>query len=43
MIRKDVSLFREKQQYFNQLAGSTVVMENGVDYEPLWTITAAGH
>jgi anaerobic dimethyl sulfoxide reductase subunit A len=31
----------EKQQYFNQLAGSTVVMENGVDYEPLCTITTA--
>lgn len=30
----------ERQQYFNQLAGATVVMENGVDYEPLATITA---
>lgn len=29
----------EKQQYFNQLAGSTVIMENGVDFEPLCTIT----
>lgn len=31
----------EKQQYFNQLAGSTVVKDNGVDFEPLCTITAA--
>ncbi|MDQ0155413.1 molybdopterin-dependent oxidoreductase [Robertmurraya andreesenii] len=30
----------EKQMYFNQLAGSEVVKENGVDYEPLCTITA---
>ena len=31
----------EKQQYFNKLAGSKVVKENGVDYEPLCTITEA--
>lgn len=31
----------EKQQYFNQLAGSTVVKDNGIDYEPLCTITEA--
>ncbi|WP_248737056.1 molybdopterin-dependent oxidoreductase [Neobacillus rhizosphaerae] len=30
----------EKQQFFNQLAGSTVVKENGKDFEPLCTITA---
>ncbi|MCL6572596.1 MAG: molybdopterin-dependent oxidoreductase, partial [Bacillus sp. (in: Bacteria)] len=30
----------EKQQYFNQLAGSQVMKENGVDYEILCTITA---
>ena len=29
----------EKQQYFNQLAGSKVVKDNGVDFEPLCTIT----
>lgn len=37
---KTVFPISAKQQYFNQLAGSTVVMENGVDYEPLCTITA---
>lgn len=37
---KDVFPVSEKQQYFNQLAGSMVVMDNGVDYEPLCTITA---
>lgn len=31
----------EKQQYFNQIAGSMVVKDNGVDYEPLCTITEA--
>lgn len=30
----------EVQQYFNQLAGSKVMMDNGVDYETLCTITA---
>ncbi len=30
----------EKQQFFNQLAGSQVVKENGKDFEPLVTITA---
>jgi len=30
----------EKQQFFNQLAGSKVVKENGKDFEPLCTITA---
>lgn len=30
----------ERQQYFNQLAGSMVVKDNGIDYEPLCTITA---
>src|SRR5690606_31386037 len=29
-----------KQQIFNQLAGSWVMSENGVDQEPLLTITA---
>lgn len=37
---KKVFPFSEKQQYFNQLAGSMVVKENGIDYEPLCTITA---
>ncbi|WP_147535274.1 molybdopterin-dependent oxidoreductase [Bacillus marasmi] len=37
---KDVFPYSEKQQYFNQLAGSKVVTENGVDFEPLCTITA---
>lgn len=37
---KEVFPLSEKQQYFNQLAGSTVVKDNGVDYEPLCTITA---
>lgn len=37
---KEVFPLSEKQQYFNQLAGSVVVKENGVDYEPLCTITA---
>ncbi|MBM4763398.1 molybdopterin-dependent oxidoreductase [Bacillus sp. B15-48] len=37
---KEIFPLSEKQQYFNQLAGSMVVMENGVDYEPLCTITA---
>ncbi len=30
-----------KQQIFNQIAGATVVTEDGVTYEPLATITAA--
>lgn len=38
---KEVFPISEKQQYFNQLAGSMVVKDNGVDYEPLCTITAA--
>ena len=29
-----------KQQIFNQIAGATVIKDNGVDYEPLVTITA---
>lgn len=37
---KDVFPLSEEQQYFNQLAGSMVVKDNGVDYEPLCTITA---
>lgn len=37
---KEVYPISEKQQYFNQLAGSMVVKDNGVDYEPLCTITA---
>ena len=36
---KKVYPFSEKQQFFNTLAGATVVKENGVDYEPLVTIT----
>lgn len=38
---KEIFPVSEKQQYFNQLAGSMVVKDNGVDYEPLCTITAA--
>lgn len=38
---KEVFPLSETQQYFNQLAGSMVVKDNGVDYEPLCTITAA--
>lgn len=38
---KEVFPISEKQQYFNQLAGSMVVKENGVDYEPLCSITGA--
>lgn len=38
---KEIFPISEKQQYFNQLAGSMVVKENGVDYEPLCTITTA--
>jgi anaerobic dimethyl sulfoxide reductase subunit A len=30
-----------EQQVFNQLAGAKVIMANGVDYEPLVTLTAA--
>jgi anaerobic dimethyl sulfoxide reductase subunit A len=30
----------EKQQFFNKLVGTTVITENGVDYEPLLTITS---
>ena len=30
----------EKQQFFNKLVGTTVMKENGVDYEPLLTITS---
>jgi anaerobic dimethyl sulfoxide reductase subunit A len=37
---KEVFPLSEKQQYFNQLAGSKVMKENGVDYEILCTITA---
>ncbi|MFB6468109.1 molybdopterin-dependent oxidoreductase [Cytobacillus sp. Hz8] len=37
---KAVYPISEKQQYFNQLAGSMVVKENGADFEPLCTITA---
>ncbi|ALC91309.1 DMSO reductase [Bacillus sp. FJAT-18017] len=37
---KDVFPLSEKQQYFNQLAGSMVMKDNGVDYELLCTITA---
>lgn len=36
---KTVFPIDEKQQYFNQLAGSQVIKENGVDYENLLTIT----
>lgn len=38
---KEVFPISDKQAYFNQLAGSMVVKDNGVDYEPLCTITAA--
>lgn len=37
---KEVFPITEEQQYFNQLAGSMVMKDNGVDYEPLCTITA---
>ncbi|WP_057761515.1 molybdopterin-dependent oxidoreductase [Cytobacillus praedii] len=37
---KEVFPITAEQQYFNQLAGSMVMKENGVDYEPLCTITA---
>lgn len=36
---KEVFPNSKKQEYFNQLAGSQVIMENGKDYEPLCTIT----
>ncbi len=29
----------KKQQFFNQIAGSTVIADNGTDFEPLVTIT----
>ena len=32
--------FSEKQAFFNELATTTVIMENGVDFEPLVEITA---
>ncbi|WP_070120872.1 molybdopterin-dependent oxidoreductase [Bacillus marinisedimentorum] len=38
--KKEFFPLSERQQYFNQLAGSMVVKDNGVDYEPLCTITA---
>ncbi len=37
---EEIYPINEKQQFFNQLAGSTVVKENGKDFEPLCTITA---
>jgi len=37
---EEVYPINEKQQFFNQLAGSMVVKENGKDFEPLCTITA---
>ena len=37
---KEVYPISEKQQFFNKLAGSTVIKDNGVDFEPLLTITA---
>ena len=36
---KELYPINEKQQFFNKLAGTTVISENGVDYEPLLTIT----
>lgn len=37
---KKVYPFSEKQAFFNKLASSTVIKENGVDFESLVTITA---
>lgn len=36
---KEVFPLSPKQEYFNQLAGTMVVKEDGVNYEPLCTIT----
>ena len=36
---EEVYPISEKQQFFNQILGATVVCENGVDFEPLVTVT----
>ena len=38
---KEIDPLSPEQQVFNQLAGAQVIKENGVDFEPLVTITAA--
>jgi len=38
---KELFPISEKQQYFNQIAGSQVMKENGTEYENLCTITQA--